>query len=140
VLTVFQRVGDEFRERRDTRCRFVPLVSGETAPEAPRVAPPSSGAREGEVAVRKAVAVRVSGMVQGVFYRASACREGERLGLRGWVRNVSDGVVALHLQGDPAAVDAMLGWCRVGPPAARVSRVEVGDAEPDESLCGFEVR
>ena len=155
VLTVFQRVGDEFRERRDTRCRFVPLVSdepadesrrgaarrgGETAPGAPQVAPPVRGASEEEVAVMKAVAVRVSGTVQGVYYRASACREGERLGLRGWVRNVSDGSVALHLQGDPAVVDAMLGWCRVGPPAARVSRVEVGDAEPDESLSGFEVR
>jgi acylphosphatase len=88
----------------------------------------------------KAVAVRVSGAVHGVYYRASACREGERLGLRGWVGNMSDGGVALHLQGDPAVVDAMLGWCRVGPPAARVSRVEVGDAEPDESLSGFEVR
>ena len=53
---------------------------------------------------------------------------------------MSDGGVALHLQGDPAVVDAMLGWCRVGPPAARVSRVEVGDAEPDESLSHFEVR
>jgi len=77
--------------------------------------------------------------VQGVYFRASARHEGERLGLRGWVSNVSGGV-ALHLQGDAAAVDAMLGWCRVGPPAARVSRVEVGDAEPDESLHGFEVR
>ena len=140
VLTVFQRAGDEFRERRDTRCRFVPLVSGETAPGAPQIAPPARRAGEEEVAVMKAVAVRVSGVVQGVYYRASACQEGERLGLRGWVRNVSDGVVALHLQGDPAVVDAMLGWCRVGPPAARVSRVEVGDAEPDESLSGFEVR
>lgn len=150
VLTVFQRVGDEFRERRDTRCRFVPLVSDEpadqgrrgggAAPGAPRVAPPVRGASDEEVAVMKAVAVRVSGTVQGVYYRASAGREGERLGLRGWVRNVSDGDVALHLQGDPAVVDAMLGWCRVGPPAARVSRVEVGDAEPDESLSGFEVR
>jgi protein-L-isoaspartate(D-aspartate) O-methyltransferase len=140
VLTVFQRAGDEFRERRDTRCRFVPLVSGETAPGAPQTAPPVRRAGEEEVAVMKAVAVRVSGAVQGVFYRASACREGERLGLRGWVRNASDGGVALHLQGDPAVVDAMLGWCRVGPPAARVSRVEVGDAEPDESLSDFEVR
>jgi protein-L-isoaspartate(D-aspartate) O-methyltransferase len=150
VLTVFQRVGDEFRERRDTRCRFVPLVSDEpadqgrrgggAAPGAPQVAPPVRGASEQEVAVMKAVAVRVSGTVQGVYYRTSALREGERLGLRGWVGNVSDGSVALHLQGDPAVVDAMLGWCRVGPPAARVSRVEVGDAEPDESLSGFEVR
>ena len=155
VLTVFQRVGDEFRERRDTRCRFVPLVSDEpadqdrrggvrrgggAAPGAPQVAPPVRGATEQEVAVMKTVAVRVSGMVQGVYYRASACREGERLGLRGWVGNMSDGGVALHLQGDPAVVDAMLGWCRVGPPAARVSRVEVGDAKPDESLSHFEVR
>ena len=45
----------------------------------------------------KAVAVRVSGTVQGVYYRASARHEGERLGLRGWVRNVSDGGVALQL-------------------------------------------
>jgi protein-L-isoaspartate(D-aspartate) O-methyltransferase len=140
VLTVFQRVGDEFRERYDTRCSFVPLVSGETAPGAPLGAPPVRRGSQEEVAVIKAVAVRVSGTVQGVFYRASARHEGERLGLRGWVGNASDGSVALHLQGDAAVVDAMLGWCRVGPPAARVSRVEVGDAEPDESLSGFEVR
>ena len=88
----------------------------------------------------KAVAVHVSGTVQGVYYRASARREGERLGLRGWVTNASDGSVALHLQGEPAVVDAMLDWCRVGPPAARVSRVEVVDAEPDKALSGFEVR
>jgi len=139
VLTVFHRVGDEFRQRHDTRCRFVPLVSAEAAPGTPQVARPARRAGDEEVAVMKAVAVRVSGTVQGVYYRASAAREGERLGLRGWVGNVSGGV-ALHLQGDPAAVDAMLGWCRVGPPAARVSRVEVGDAEPDGSLSGFEVR
>jgi len=140
VLTVFQRAGDEFRERRDTRCRFVPLVSDEAAPGASEVARPVKRAGEEEVVVMKAVAVRVSGMVQGVYFRASARHEAERLGLRGWVSNVSGGSVALHLQGDAAAVDAMLGWCRVGPPAARVSRVEVGDAEPDGSLSDFEVR
>jgi acylphosphatase len=56
------------------------------------------------------------------------------------VRNRSDGSVALRLQGDPAAVDAMLAWCREGPPAARVSRVEVADAEPDDTMSGFGVR
>ncbi len=73
----------------------------------------------------KSVDVKVSGVVQGVYYRASARREGALRGLRGWVRNQSDGSVALRLQGDPAAVDAMLDWCRVGPPAARVSRLTV---------------
>jgi protein-L-isoaspartate(D-aspartate) O-methyltransferase len=139
VLTVFHRVGDEFQVRRDTGCRFVPLVSGERAAGVPAIAPPGTWVG-GKEFVMKAVAVRVSGTVQGVYYRASARHEGERLGLRGWVRNESDGSVALHVQGDPAVVDALLGWCRVGPPAARVSRVEVGDAEPDESLLGFEVR
>jgi protein-L-isoaspartate(D-aspartate) O-methyltransferase len=140
VLTVFQRVGDELHERRDTRCSFVPLLSDEAArgaPQAPRLV---KRAGDEEVTAMKAVAVRVSGTVQGVYYRASARHEGERLGLRGWVKNADGGAVALHLQGDAVVVDAMLGWCRVGPPAARVSRVEVGDAELDESLSTFEVR
>ena len=88
----------------------------------------------------KAVRARVYGRVQNVFYRANAQAEGERLGLRGWVMNVADGSVALHAQGSDEAVDAILEWCAVGPPAARVQRVEVCDAEPDESLVGFEVR
>jgi acylphosphatase len=93
-----------------------------------------------EVGGVKAVSVHVSGTVQGVYYRASAQLEGQRLGVAGWVRNLSDGSVALRVQGDPAAVDAMLTWCREGPPAARVSRLEVSDAEPDEAMRRFEVR
>lgn len=88
----------------------------------------------------KTVTVRVSGRVQGVFYRASAAREGDRLGLTGWVRNDRDGGVSLLLQGDADTVDAMLAWCRVGPPAARVDRVEVADAPGDDTPHGFEVR
>jgi acylphosphatase len=88
----------------------------------------------------KSVDVKVSGVVQGVYYRAGARREGALRGLHGWVRNQSDGSVALRLQGDSAAVDAMLDWCRVGPPAARVSRLTVTDAPADETLHDFEVR
>jgi acylphosphatase len=94
----------------------------------------------GEVAGMKSVDVRVSGAVQGVYYRASARREGALRGLRGWVRNQSDGSVALRLQGDAGAVDSMLDWCRVGPPSARVSRLTVADAPADETLHDFEVR
>ena len=88
----------------------------------------------------KSVDVEVSGAVQGVYFRSSARREGALRGLRGWVRNQSDGSVALRLQGSSEAVDAMLDWCREGPPAARVSRLAVSDAPADESLHGFEVR
>ena len=159
VLTIVERSGDAFVERHDTHCRFVPLVR-DPGPDERRAAallgardaagPP--GERRGGEAARgdgpgqtqevavKSVDVKVSGAVQGVYYRAGARREGALLGLRGWVENLTGGSVALRLQGEPAAVDAMLDWCRVGPPAARVSRLEVGDAPPDETLYGFEVR
>ena len=84
--------------------------------------------------------VRVRGQVQGVGFRPYVYRLAGDLGLSGWVRNERDGSVALFLQGRTDAVDAMLAWCRVGPPAAHVDRVEVGDAPPDELARGFEVR
>ena len=159
VLTIVERDGDSFVERHDTRCRFVPLVRDPSPDErraaalrAGQDAEGPGGERRGDDAARgdssdqieeaavKSVDVRVSGGVQGVYYRASARREGVLLGLCGWVKNLADGSVALRLQGDPAAVDRMLDWCRVGPPAASVSRLEVGDAPPDGTLDGFEVR
>ena len=137
-------------------CRFVPLlrdgepevvtggrVSAGAIPSRDRRSHRIDGSadRSGreEVPAVKTVSVRVSGVVQGVYYRASAAREGERFGLEGWVRNERDGSVSLLLQGATDAVDAMLAWCRVGPPAARVGRVEVTDATSDDSLHGFEV-
>lgn len=159
VLIIVQRDGESFRESRDIRCRFVPLVRDERSDAQPRMAARDSGAdgdagwapRGGEdargdstypeeVTGMKSVDVIVNGDVQGVFYRASARREALLRGLHGWVRNVSDGSVALHLQGEASAVDAMLDWCRLGPPAARVSRLTVSDAPADETLQDFEVR
>lgn len=70
-----------------------------------------------------AVEVVVSGEVQGVFFRARAQEQAERLGVRGWVRNEPDGTVRAHLEGDPEAVDRMVAWCREGSPPARVAAV-----------------
>ena len=70
-------------------------------------------------------AIRVDGRVQGVGFRASARREATRLGLAGFARNEADGSVAIEVEGDEAALEAFVAWCRVGPPGARVDRVEV---------------
>ena len=75
-----------------------------------------------------AVQVRVSGRVQGVAFRWEAQRAAEKLGVTGWVRNEPDGSVTAHVEGEPDAVDDMVGWLRSGPPAARVSNVAVRDA------------
>jgi acylphosphatase len=88
----------------------------------------------------KAVEVRVHGRVQGVLFRASTRIEAQRLGLTGWVRNRSDGTVQARLQGDPAAVEAMVAWCRIGPPGAEVTRLDVEDAEADDTLSEFRIR
>ena len=83
--------------------------------------------------------VWVSGRVQGVAFRASARREAHAAGVDGWVRNLADGRVEAVFEGAPAAVAALLAWCRAGPAYARVERVDVREESP-EGAAGFEVR
>lgn len=66
----------------------------------------------------------IHGHVQGVFFRDSMRREAQRLGVAGWVRNRSDGSVEAVVQGEPAAVDAIVHWAHRGPEYAHVERVE----------------
>ena len=65
---------------------------------------------------RKAI---VRGRVQGVWYRDSARRRAEQLGVGGHARNLSDGAVELVAEGDDRAVDAFIAWAREGPSAPR---------------------
>ena len=73
--------------------------------------------------------VRISGKVQGVAYRFHAVREAERLGLRGWVRNLANGDVEAVACGPTDAVEAFIAWTRRGSPAAEVRTVLVREAE-----------
>jgi acylphosphatase len=84
------------------------------------------------------VRVRISGHVQGVFFRTSCLDRAERLGLSGWVRNVSGGGVEAVFEGPEPAVARMLAWCREGPPLARVDRSESEDETPTGEL-GFRI-
>ena len=83
--------------------------------------------------------VIVSGRVQGVFFRGTTQDEARVHGVDGWVRNRWDGTVEAVFEGAPAAVDAMLEFCRRGPRWARVEALEVTEERP-ESLRGFEIR
>jgi acylphosphatase len=94
----------------------------------------------GALPVPEAIRFRVTGRVQGVYFRASARQVGEGLGLRGWVRNRGDGAVDGHLQGDRATVEAMLDWCREGPPGAVVERLTCEPVPVDTNLAGFTIR
>jgi acylphosphatase len=72
--------------------------------------------------MRRARAI-VTGLVQGVSYRASAAAQAKRLGVVGWVRNRADGSVELEVEGPDDRVAALLAWCERGPPYAKVSHV-----------------
>ena len=87
----------------------------------------------------KCVRAQVSGRVQGVMFRDSCRREADRLGVVGWVRNEPDGSVLVEAEGPDGAVDALVAWCRTGPPGARVTGVDVTPASPSGGR-GFEVR
>jgi len=87
----------------------------------------------------KRVRATVHGRVQGVMFRESCRREAERLGVTGWVRNEPDGSVLVEAEGPDDAVVDLVGWCRSGPPGARVAGVDVEEARATGGE-GFEVR
>lgn len=84
--------------------------------------------------------VYISGYVQGVFFRYHTRELAQRLGLRGWVRNMPDDRVEVVFEGEKEAVERMLEFCRRGPSGARVTDVEIKREQPRGEFSGFEVR
>jgi acylphosphatase len=74
----------------------------------------------------------VSGRVQGVYYRASTRQKAVELGLRGYASNLEDGRVEVLAVGSAAAVQSLIDWLAVGPPAARVDEVAVETLELED--------
>jgi acylphosphatase len=84
------------------------------------------------------ISIIVTGRVQGVWFRASAKNEADRLGLLGHVMNKVNGQVHIEATGESDALDAFVKWCHNGPDLARVESVEVAQIEPGQ-YQGFEV-
>jgi acylphosphatase len=88
----------------------------------------------------RTVEIQVTGLVQGVFYRATAYEIAIGLGLRGWVRNCADGSVRAFAQGDDDSIEKFIEWCRVGPGKAKVDAVNITEKASDEILEKFEIK
>jgi acylphosphatase len=82
----------------------------------------------------------IKGRVQGVFYRAFARDIATQLGLKGWVRNVSDGSVEALLEGDRQEIEQAIRHCHLGPPGARVDDIDVRWEDYQGDLQVFQVR
>lgn len=79
----------------------------------------------------------IHGRVQGVFFRASARDQAERLGLSGWVRNLPAGTVELLAEGPREQLEQFLQWCRLGPEYARVEKVQAEWQAPTGEFVSF---
>lgn len=77
--------------------------------------------------------IRISGNVQGVYFRFTTKAVADQLGIKGFVTNKPDGKVYIEAEGDQFALDSLLEFCHEGPDRAEVEHVEVEDSE----LKGF---
>ncbi len=86
------------------------------------------------------VDLKIYGKVQGVFLRQSAKVEADKLGLVGWIRNDPDGSVEALAVGPRDKLDQFIEWCKKGPEAAYVDRVDLKWPESSEEFHNFSVK
>ena len=85
------------------------------------------------------VRLRISGKVQGVWFRASAKDKALALGLTGKVWNERNGDVGILAQGSHNQITEFVEWCKVGPPLAKVADVKVEYVETNDVFSSFEI-
>lgn len=77
--------------------------------------------------------------MQGVYYRQNTAQKAHELGIRGWVRNLSDGRVESVMEGDEVNISKILDWCKQGPADANVSGVQVINEEYKDEFTTFDI-
>ena len=82
----------------------------------------------------------IQGIVQGVFFRANAKKAAEMLGLKGYARNMADGSVEIVAEGPEQKIKELIEFCKKGPRAARVDKVDVHIEEASNEFDNFKVR
>ena len=73
--------------------------------------------------------IKVSGKVQGVFFRDSIRRKAEEWGIKGFTRNEPDELVYIEAEGPEEALEKLVNWCWEGPEFAKVEKVEIEEGD-----------
>jgi len=81
----------------------------------------------------------ISGRVQGVCFRAETCDEAQRLGVKGWVRNLPDGRVEAVAEGEDADIEEFIKYCHKGPAGAFVQEVKIVEEVPKDEFEDFDI-
>lgn len=82
--------------------------------------------------------IKITGLVQGVFFRHTALRKAQEFGIEGYAKNEADGSVLIEAEGPEEALEMFAAWCRQGPPSAEVKGVEVVEGA-FENYTGFTI-
>ncbi len=88
----------------------------------------------------QAVSVRITGRVQGVFFRAETRKAALSEHVEGYVKNMADGSVQALFQGSRNQVETMLAWCRDGAPLSKVEEVNAQPVAIQPEIKGFQIR
>lgn len=86
----------------------------------------------------KHINIKVTGKVQGVFFRASTKAVADQMGIKGFVKNEKDGSVYIEAEAKQFILDAFIDWCKEGPDKSVVENVEVADGDL-KNFKNFEV-
>ncbi len=84
--------------------------------------------------------IKVSGVVQGVFFRAETKTKAESLNLKGFAKNESDGSVYMEVEGEGPQLEQFLKWCKEGPDAAHVDTIDVEYADELQHFSDFQIQ
>lgn len=90
--------------------------------------------------MKKQVRLLISGVVQGVFFRASALYRARELNLSGFARNLSDGRVEILAEGDVESLQKLIRWAQQGPSGAVVEKVEEDWRDAQGTFKEFSIR
>jgi acylphosphatase len=88
----------------------------------------------------KKVHIFVSGIVQGVFFRAHTRDEAIKLNLYGYVKNLPDGRVEIVATGEGNSINKLISWCHKGPSFAHVTKVTVTSEPYTNEFKDFQIR
>lgn len=90
--------------------------------------------------MEKHLSVNIFGRVQGVFFRQSAKKKADELGLNGWIQNQTDGTVYAELEGEEVKLNEFLEWAKEGPDIAKVKDIKFEFSDNMKNFRGFDVR
>lgn len=89
----------------------------------------------GTIFLRK---IKIYGKVQGIFYRATAKEEADKLEITGFAKNLPDGSVYIEAEGEKNNLDKFVKWCNIGPLMAKVEKVESSESS-QKNFREFEI-